>query len=106
MSKHYERLTSECNNSLWGDNDSRCGATIWSPSLEPHYVGDRAFSLFAMECTRQEKINKVIQLLSASSNPNDFTIQCLIYDEVGIDSDTFTSDEVRYIEEEVARRCR
>ena len=35
---------------------------------------------------------------------NDFATQCDIYDEVGIDSDTFTDQEVEYIESEVAKR--
>ena len=68
-----------------------------------------AFSLYAMECegdmpTRQSKINKVIKLLAASADPNDFETQCRIYDEVGIDSDSFTDDEVQFIIREVARR--
>ena len=72
---------------------------------------DIVFTLFAMECegdidTRQGKINKVIKLLAAAEDPNDFETQCRIYDEVGIDSDTFTEDEVQFIIREVARRCR
>ena len=43
----------ECNRSLWGeefhrDGHDRCGATIWSPSVNGHFVEDRAFSLYAM----------------------------------------------------------
>lgn len=69
------------------------------------------FLLYAMECegdlsTRQSKINKVIKLLAATEDPNNFETQCRIYDEVGIDSDTFTEDEVQFIIREVARRCR
>ena len=72
---------------------------------------DLAFTAFAMECegdvdTRQGKINKVIKLLVAAEDPNDFETQCRIYDEVGIDSDTFTEDEIQFIIREVARRCR
>jgi hypothetical protein len=72
---------------------------------------DIVFTLFAMECegdidTRQGKIKKVIKLLAAAEDPNDFETQCRIYDEVGIDSDTFTEDEVQFIIREVARRCR
>ena len=67
------------------------------------------FPLYAMECegdltTRQSKINKVIKLLAATEDPNNFETQCRIYNEVGIDSDTFTDYEVMYIEKEVARR--
>lgn len=106
---HYSKLNSECNDSMWGCGGNRCGATIWSPSLDGHFVEDRAFSLYAMECegdtsTRQGKINKVIKLMAAvGSMCNDFDVQCQIYDEVGIDSDTFTNEEIDYIEREVAR---
>lgn len=107
---HYSKLSSECNNSIWGDHGNRCGATLWAPSAKPHFVEDRAFSLYAMECegdipTRQGKINKVIKLMVAAGPMcNDFATQCDIYDEVGIDSDTFTDQEVQYIESEVAKR--
>lgn len=69
-----------------------------------------AFNLYALECegetaTRQGKINKVIKLMVAAGPMcNDFVTQCDIYDEVGIDSDTFTDQEVEYIESEVAKR--
>ena len=114
---HYSMFGSECNRSLWGeefhrDGHDRCGATIWSPSTNGHFVEDRAFSLYAMGCegdttTRQGKINKVIKLMVAAGPMcNDFATQCDIYDEVGIDSDTFTDQEVQYIEREVAKRVR
>lgn len=69
------------------------------------------FLIYAMEqegdfFTRQSKIHKVIKLLAAAEDPNDFETQCRIYDEVGIDSDSFTIDEVQFIIREVARRCR
>lgn len=111
MNNHYKKYyPSECNMSMQGDTMQRCGATLWAPSLEPHFVEDRAFTCYAMECegdlpTRKGKINKVIKLLSAAADPNDFPTQCRIYDEVGIDSDTFTDEEVDYIQKEVARRC-
>ena len=113
---HYSKLSSECNNSMWGCGidphcrADRCGATIWAPSTHGHFVEDRAFSLYAMECegdipTRQGKINQVIKLMVAAGPMcNDFATQCDIYDEVGIDSDTFTDQEVEYIESEVAKR--
>lgn len=107
---HYSKLSSECNNSMWGCGGDRCGATIWAPSTHGHFVEDRAFSLYAMECegdipTRQGKINQVIKLMVAAGPMcNNFATQCDIYDEVGIDSDTFTDQEVQYIESEVAKR--
>ena len=70
---------------------------------------NKEFLIFAMECegdvdTRQGKINRVIKELAACDDPNDCVTQCRIYDEVGIDSDTFTVNELTYIEEEVAKR--
>lgn len=73
-------------------------------------VETTAFNLYALECegettTRRGKINKVIKLMVAAGPMcNDFATQCRIYDEVGIDSDTFTDQEVSYIESEVAKR--
>ena len=47
---HYDKFSScECNNSVPGDDMIRCGATIWAPS-QSHFVEDRAFSCFAMDC--------------------------------------------------------
>ena len=96
----------ECNNSLFGDDIIRCGATLWAPNLNPNFIEDRAFSLYAMECeTRRGKINNVINLMvAAGPECNNFAVQCAIYDQVGIDSDTFTDDEVKYIEKEVSKR--
>jgi hypothetical protein len=100
----------ECNRRIWGDTLYECGATIWTPNLNPNFVEDRAFSLYAMECegdlpTRRGKINQVIKMMAAAGPMcNDFETQCAIYDEVGIDSDTFTEEEVSYIEREVAKR--
>lgn len=102
----------ECNRRIWGDNSSRCGATIWTPNLNPNFVEDRAFSLYAMECegelpTRRGKLNQVVKMLiAAGPEANDFAKQCEIYDAVGIDSDTFTDDEIIYITREVERLCK
>lgn len=76
----------------------------------PEYVIGESFLAFAAETegelpTRRGKIQKLIKLLSASEDPNNFNTQCRLYDEVGIDSDTFTDEEIKYIEKEVAR-CR
>ncbi|MDD4690063.1 MAG: hypothetical protein PHE51_10000 [Eubacteriales bacterium] len=56
--------------------------------------------------TRTGKIQKVIKLMVAAgpTRCNDFSVQCRIYDEVGIDSDTFSESEVNYIQREVAKR--
>lgn len=80
------------------------------PCYRGNPVETTAFNLYALECegettTRQGKINKVIKLMVAAGPMcNDFATQCGIYDEVGINSDTFTDQEVQYIESEVAKR--
>ena len=81
---------------------------LWAPDNRSH-MNNTAFSLFAMESegdlpTRRGKIERVINELVASDNPGDFAVQCAIYDKVGIDSDTFTEEEISYIENEVIRR--
>lgn len=97
MFNHYDKAFLECN------CDDRCNITIWAPSQTPHFVENRAFSCYAM---RQQQIDEVVNLLAAAEDPNDFETQCCIYDEVGIDSDTFTENEIQFIIREVARRCR
>lgn len=82
------------------------------PHQGDHFIHENeAFTMYAMECegdmlTRRGKIEKVIRLLAecGPTGCNDFDVQCQIYDDVGIDSDTFTDEEVKYIEEEVAKR--
>ena len=87
---------------------NNCPMELWGPDNRSH-MNNTAFSLFAMESegdlpTRRGKIERVINELVASDNPGDFAVQCAIYDKVGIDSDTFTEEEISYIEEEVSRR--
>ena len=107
---HYSKYVSECNDSMWGDTHDECGATLWSPSLKRHFVEDRAFSLYAMECegeipTRLGQLNQVVKLMvDVGSVRDDFDVQCQIYDIVGIDSDTFSDEEIRYMESEIAKR--
>ena len=87
---------------------NNCPFEVWAPDYRSH-MNNTAFSLYAMESegdlpTRRGKIEKVIKELLASDDPSDFQVQCAIYDKVGIDSDTFTDEEINYIETEVARR--
>lgn len=67
-----------------------------------------AFNCFAMECegmlpTRKGKLNQLIDMLAAGPY-DDYDYQCQCYDAVGIDSDTFTNEEERYIVENVLRK--
>lgn len=87
---------------------NNCPFEVWAPDYRSH-MNNTAFSLYAMESegdlpTRRGKIERVIKELLASDDPSDFQVQCAIYDKVGIDSDTFTDEEINYIETEVARR--
>ena len=87
---------------------NNCPFDVWAPDHRNH-MNNTAFSLYAMENegdlpTRRGKIERVIKELLASDNPGDFQDQSNIYDKVGIDSDTFTDEEINYIETEVARR--
>lgn len=101
-----------CKQELWAPwyREDDCAFHQKDGSMRIHE--NEAFTMYAMECegdlpTRQGKINKVIKLMVAAGPMcNDFATQCDIYDEVGIDSDTFTDQEVQYIEREVAKRVR
>lgn len=103
----------ECNcNASYDEN--HCRYSVWAPGptgeqFGRDLAGNRAFSCFAMESegdlpTHRGKIEKVINLLAQSSNPNDFDIQNAVFNLAGLDSDTLTSNEVEYIENEVARK--
>lgn len=88
---------------------NRAGCGQLHHSFDTTFIASNVYLGYAAECegdnlTREGKINKIIKLLAASDNPNDFAIQCAIYDEVGIDSDTFTDQEIEYIQQEVAKR--
>ncbi len=98
-----------CSLELWAPwyREDDCAFNQQDGSFNIHT--NEAFTMFAMEqegdlLTRQGKINRVIKLMvEAGHMCNDFATQCSIYDEVGINSDTFTDDEVEYIEREVAK---
>lgn len=105
----------------WLKEQNPCELEVWAPwyrndDCRPNQRDfniheNEAFTMYAMECegdmlTRQGKINKVIKLMVAAGPImcNDFATQCEIYNQVGIDSDTFTDEEVEYIVGEVAKR--
>lgn len=78
---------------------------IKPPCYRDSSIETAAFNMYALECTRQDKINKVIKLMVAAGPMcNDFATQCEIYNQVGIDSDTFTNEEIEYIVGEVIKR--
>lgn len=66
-------------------------------------INNTAFTFYAM---RQQQIEDVINLLVITDNPNDFETQREVYEAVGINSDSFTSDEIKYIEYQITKRWR
>ena len=73
---------------------------MWESKAEKLYC----IESFGDMPTRRGKIEKLIRLLSKESNPWDFGVQCRLYNQVGIDSDTFTPEEERYIVNEVSKK--
>ena len=68
-----------------------------------------AFNLYAMDeegllSTREEKIQKVIDYLISSPDPNDEFIQEQAFISAKLDINSLTFDEVDEIETEVSRR--
>lgn len=60
-----------------------------------------AFNAYAY---RQQQIEDFINALAATSDPNDYSNQCAAAQCAGLDPNTLTSDEIEYIEREVAKR--
>lgn len=52
----------------------------------------------------QQQIEDFINTLAATSDPNDDSNQCAAAQCSGLDSNILTSDEIAYIEREVAKR--
>ena len=89
----------ECNHGSHNPH-GHCTFDIWGPDRHTS-INNVAFSAYAF---RQQQVEDVIDMLAAADDPNDFSTQCFIYNTVGIDSDTFTNDEINYIEREVSHR--
>ena len=81
-------------------NENLCPFDIWAPDRR-NSINNKAFSVYAM---RQQEIEDLIDTLAATADPNDYTTQLSIYQALGFDSNTLTTDEVNYIEREVSRR--
>lgn len=60
-----------------------------------------AFNAYAFH---QQQIEDFINALAATSDPNDYSNQCAAAQCAGLDPNTLTSDEIEYIEREVAKR--
>ena len=82
-------------------DENLCPFDIWAPDHRSS-VNNKAFSAYAM---RSQQLTDIVQQLSTiNDDPNDFLVQQSIFRAVGIDSDTLTDQEVKYIEREVSRR--
>ena len=64
---------------------------------------DPAFACYAMH---KDAIEAFIYRLARTPDPNDTDTQREIADEVGLDWQLLTPDEIEYIEKEVANRWR
>lgn len=67
------------------------------------FFNDPGFACYAIH---KDSIEAFIQRLALADNPNDTDTQREIADEVGLDWQLLTSDEIEYIEKEVANRWR
>lgn len=89
----------ECNHSH-GAFHSHCTFETWAPDRHTS-INNLAFSAYAFH---QQQIEDFIDALAATSDPNDYSNQCAAAQCAGLDPNTLTSDEIEYIEREVAKR--
>jgi hypothetical protein len=86
-----------------GDNPCErpnCSYDIWAPDHRSKVV-NTAFSAYAFH---QQEIEDFIEVLAATDDPNDRANQYAAARCVGLDPNSLTSDEIKYIEREVAKR--
>lgn len=78
---------------------------ITPPWYRDNPVEVLAFNMFAFtETEKQEKINRMIEYLCDSYDPNDVDVQAAAFNFVGLQPMDLTLDEVDYIEREVSQR--
>ena len=80
--------------------NSNCPFDLWAPDNRSK-VTNVAFSAYA--CHQQE-IEDFIDVLAASDDPNDSYEQYAAARCIGLDPNSLASDEIEYIEREVAKR--
>ena len=66
------------------------------------FLHDPAFACYAMH---KDSIEAFIRRLAQADDPNDTDTQREIADEVGLDWQLLTSDEIKYIERRVSALC-
>lgn len=77
-----------------------CPFDLWAPAYRSKAT-NVAFSAYAYH---QQEIEDFIDALAATSDPNDYSNQCAAAQYSGLDVNSLTSDEIDYIEREVAER--
>ena len=77
-----------------------CEFDIWAPDRHSS-INNLAFSAYAFH---QQQIEDFITVLASQDDPNDGDIQRQAAQYVGLDPNSLTSDEIEYIEREVAKR--
>lgn len=70
--------------------------------LDAPWYPDDDFA-FTMYAARTQQIEDFINALAVTSDPNDYSNQCAAAECAGLDLNSLTSDEINYIESEVAR---
>lgn len=73
---------------------------IDAPLINPTPVENLAFNAYAY---RQTQLDQVAERLARHRDWTDFALQCAVYDDVGIDSDTFSEAEKEYIVNKILR---
>lgn len=79
---------------------AHCTFDIWAPDRHSS-INNLAFSAYAYH---QQQIEDFITVLASQDDPNDGDIQTQAAQYVGLDPNSLTSDEIEYIEREVAKR--
>ena len=79
---------------------SHCEFDVWAPDRHSS-INNLAFSAYAFH---QQEIDDFIEVLAATDDPNDRANQYAAARCVGLDPNSLTSDEIKYIEREVAKR--
>lgn len=79
---------------------AHCTFDIWAPDRHSS-INNLAFSAYTYH---QQQIEDFITVLANQDNPNDGDIQMQAAQYVGLDPNSLTSDEIEYIEREVANR--
>lgn len=73
---------------------------IWAPDRHSS-INNTAFSAYAFH---SQQIEDLINMLAAAADPNDEGTQLAACRQVGLSLDDCTTDEIDYVEKEIARR--